>query len=201
MYNSLVITLTETQTIFFMNATLIASLIALAGVLASLILAYITSRKTLNTELLKITTSVEQAYTIRIIEERSKRYPAVYEIIGSLAADIAAMEKGFKKLHAPITKKRLLQTMSDYNDLKDGHSIFYSIDTAYAFYAFSERLNELIHLLQSKDDVLPREYLDELRTKISLAEMGLKRDLGIPIEEFQPLRTRYSGKDYKDFKR
>lgn len=188
------------QFILLMNVSIITSIINSAVVLVIGIATVIINRRTLKNERIKIQTAIEQSYVINLLEERSKLYPDVYMIVSELAMEIAAMQNGQRDLVKPVTKERLLKAREKFDCLKGGHALFYSVKTAYAVYDFYQRLSEIIESLKKDNDIIPHSILDEFRTKISLAEMGLKKDLGVPIEEFQSIRWKYKGTDYKDFK-
>jgi hypothetical protein len=169
-------------------------------VVVSVIASYISNRKILKNELLKINSSIEQNYTSQLIEQRAKYYPEVHFLISQFARDLEMMEKGYN-FRAPITKLTLVYFKNKFELLDSKNALFFSIATGYKCAELRSELYSSIALLKNDTDLLVHSQVDVLRTKISHLETALKKDLGIMIDEFQYMRNKYSGDDYENFKK
>jgi hypothetical protein len=151
-----------------MSTEILVSLIALSGVIVSVVISYLASQRQIRTEINNSRLQIEHAYATKLFENRFNTYPQLFEITSSFAA----------KIRYGVIKKTDLDAFLEKIHVWDSkNSIFLSaITTKYLF-----RVIRLGHELQnSGNNALARENLSEkFIPLLADLELSLKTELGV----------------------
>lgn len=183
--------------------TIIPSIIALFGVLISVVISLKRTRLLANTEMKKsealVNTEIKQLrvdiqnlYTDKLLEKRLEVYPKLYSILSDFIKEIQ-----FGNV-----------TLSTINNLKnniekwDSENSFYLSGGATAkIYAFRRFvITEL--LLKNEEELKDKDYLEVMRNKAGDVEVALKNDVGIYKVEYSDIdKEVLSYKEHKEINR
>lgn len=152
-----------------MSPELIASVIALVGVIASVLVSFLVGQRQMKIQIDSLRVQVEQTYTSKLYEKRLEVYPLLFEIMSSFSKEIR--DRG------DITKK----TMNDFA------SRFYEWDSKNFIYTSELTLRQLIRMLRlirsyqnSEEKIYSRRRLEsELIPQMLELELTLKTELGV----------------------
>jgi hypothetical protein len=164
-----------------MSIEVVTALIALGGVLLSVIVSLITNSRQTANELAKLRTEIQQSYAGKLLEKRLEVYPQTYILLSDFA----------KKLEARTFTKRDLEILyKGINKLDSESSILFSGHTGNIAFYFRQFLTETLKL--ENDDLKKPEKTKEIKKHIGKFELALKSDLGIYVVEFTDPAKRFS---------
>ena len=166
-----------------MSTEIIVALIALAGVVISVVISVLTTEKVTRTDLQKLRTEIQQTYAGKLLEKRLEVYPDVYYLLSDF---------GKKIQYANVSKEYLEEFRNRANELNSKYSIFYSGDTNELSYQFRTSLDELIILANKESQEEFWDALRRLRHAAGHFELSLKSDLGIFVVEFSDPQKRFT---------
>ena len=152
-----------------MSPELIASLIALVGVVASVLVSFLAGQRQIKTQIDALRIQVEQTYTSKLYEKRLEVYPLLFQIMSSLSKSI--------RDRSEVTK----------DEMDEFVSRFYDWDSKNSIYTSELTLRQLIRLLRlirsyknSEEKVYSRRKLEiELVPQMMELELTLKTELGV----------------------
>ena len=154
-----------------MSMEIVASLIALAGVLISVVVSLLVNTRQTNIEIQKLRTEILQNFNSKLFEKRLEVYPDLYNSLSDFITTIqydsitnAALEKLLEEMHA--WRK---------------YSILFSARTGLIGYELNSMLHEMTRKSDDelKVDFESPESRKALRRKIQRFELALKNELGI----------------------
>ncbi len=145
---------------------LFAPLVALGGVILSVLFSYLASKRSIDNELRKLRIEAQRAYDSKVLESRISTYPQLYFLLSDLAK--TTRRSGFSNdmLEAFIAK---------VDDWDSRNSLFMSLHTASTCYEFRAFIRQVIPTLVAELAKVDRNFLD----RIGMLEFALKSDLGI----------------------
>jgi hypothetical protein len=172
-----------------MSSEILAALIALVGVVVSVIVSLFINVRQTNAELQKLRSEIQQTYADKLLDKRLEVYPDMYFILSDFMKNI---EDGI------VTKTDVNELHQQTRDWNSRYSVFFSGDTGGISYRFRQMLSELIKMT---DEEYRRKFEDpealrELRHRVGEFELALKSDLGIYVVEFSDLTKRF--KSYRE---
>lgn len=171
-----------------MKTEIITSFIAISGVLISVLIAHFSTKRTISLEIDKTNKSIEQDYAKQILEKRLNVYPKIFFELSEFMTIIFE--------HTP-TVQELKEFSCKQNILYSNYGVFLSAETADLHYSLCEYVNDIVDKIERK----PEERKNILKENIQKVEIGLKKDLGIFIVEFQDgKRTKKILESYKSLK-
>ena len=159
----------------------IAAIIALTGVVLSIVISFVTSRRAIQLELRKLRLQAQQTYESKLLEIRLAVYPEVYSYLSSF----------IKEAQRNLLSKTAVETLlSKLDEWDSKNSIYLSGDASNTLYDFRA---ELFGLLKESDEELTRkfrsiDFLCKLRDQIVECELALRCDLGIYGLDFSEAR-------------
>lgn len=155
----------------------IAALIALVGVLLSVVISLITSRKTVNVELRKLRFQIQQVYASKLLETRLAVYPQVYSLLSAFSKEL----RGYK-----LNRNALESLLTNLDDWDSKNGILFTGDTISACSRFRNRLIRLLTL--NGEELAKRfsseDFVDEWFRYTEAFELALKSEIGIYGLEF-----------------
>lgn len=165
----------------------VTALIALGGVVLSVVAsAYLSLRQT-NVEMRKLRSETVQAYADRLLDERLKVYPSLYSILSSFSKRV------WKE---PISREALSKLHEAINNWNSEHGILLSGRTNIVAYRFYKMTSGLVE--RTEDEIRELFLLNQekanLVRKISELELALKSDIGIYIAE-----NSYDDDDFRSY--
>jgi hypothetical protein len=136
------------------------------GALVSVLVAWVTSRRTIVVEREKTRLSSEQGNLAFLVQARLMEYPALYSLLSDMA-------KAFDPY--PTVSLDLECLLKQFNQWDSKHSILMSLETSNCCHKFRKALVKAVHgkLTPSKENLA---HLLERATELELA---LRGDLGI----------------------
>lgn len=151
----------------------VAALISLAGVIISVVIAYIASARQTNIEIRKLRREILQEFNVRLFD---KRFDAYTELYTYLSAFTKVLQFG-----GQITKTAICELYDQVQKWDTKHALLFSARTGIINYEFRVMLYQLS---QKSEQELAIEYsaedaLYQLRQKIGQFELALKDELGI----------------------
>ena len=177
-----------------MKTEIITSIIAFIGVLISVVIAFFSAKRTIRLETNKTNKSIEQDYAKQILQKRLDVYPKIYFELSEFMTLIFN--------HNPTLEE--LKTFNEkQNTLYSNYGVFLSAETADLHYRLCRYLIDIINKIKAKgnSEIKSEERKNALRRNIQKVEIGLKKDLGIFIVEFQDgNRTNKIDENYKSLK-
>lgn len=182
-----------------MSIEIIVALITFIGVVASVIAHIYINKRMFRNEFLKIKTSTEQVFTSTILPERQKRYPSIYRLISSFARHLEMMEKELVPLHPIVDGDQVKVFLRELESADADHALFFSIETSYAMRDLRIEVYRFLKTCESPIAEITTVMLVELRNRIGVVEVCLKKDIGVLIDEFQDIRSLYTQSDYDHF--
>ena len=177
-----------------MKIEIVTSIIAFLGVLLSVIIAHLSTKRTIRLEVDKTNKSIEQDYAKQILEKRLNVYPKIYFELSEFMTLIFD--------HNP-TVNELKQFVDNQNSLYSNYGVFLSAETADLHYRLCRYVIDIISKIEAKgnSEIKSEDRKNALRSNIQKVEIGLKKDLGIFIVEFQDgKRTEKIEKNYNSLK-
>src|SRR3989442_3410995 len=174
-----------------MNVGITAGLIALGGVLASVIASVALALRATRIELEKTRQQLTSAYATRLIDARLPVYPKLYAFLSDF---IKHIEGGSDKHMAgqALTIADLRDMLSKLVVWDSQHALLISDHAGRASFGFRQQLIQLIRAAQSNDEgtLTSMEILRSLLVGAQQLEIALKVDLGIYEIEM------YEGRDF-----
>jgi hypothetical protein len=156
-----------------MPTEIAVALIALAGVVFSVIVSVLVSMRQTNTELERLRVEIRQIYTDKLVEKRLEVYPAFYALLSSFAKEVSD--------HGVVTNEGVVTLRAQLSKLDSKCALLFSSHTGHIAYNFRLWLKELA---QQPDQELRQMYqtpesIREIRHKVDEFEVALKSDIGI----------------------
>lgn len=163
-----------------MPTEIIAALIALSGVVFSIVGSLIATTRATNIELQKLRTEIQQTYADRLLEKRLEVYPELYAYLSDFIKVIR---------FSSVTKDSLEKLHSQVMQWDSRHSILFTARTGVIFHHFYMLLMEMVKLsdMEIRGRFSSEEEKKRLRHALSGVELALKSDLGIYVVEFADL--------------
>lgn len=151
---------------------LITAIIAVSGVIISIVASYITSLKNVKVELRKHQEQIMQEFGRKLFEKRIECYPLLYSIVCRYSRDLK------ENRISTSTLKDYYKETSEWDVM---NSIYMSAKTQYLFHQFRIELLELSKLSEEnyKAKFNTEEARKKLRETTKKVELGLKNELGI----------------------
>lgn len=148
------------------------SLVALVGVLLSVLVSLLISRSTVSTELRKLRFEAKKTYDSKLLDKRLDIYPGLYFLLSDF----------IKETHRkPVSKEMVKTLLGCIEEWDSKNAVYFSIDTANVCYQFRGYLVKLLRL--SDEEFLKtfssRKSVRALRDEAASLEFALKSDLGI----------------------
>ena len=178
-----------------MKIEIITSIIALSGVFISVLVTYIATKKQFKTEIKKVHSTIEQDYLKMILAKRIETYPKIYFELHEFMRLIFD--------HNPSLEE-LKQFDEKLADLNSQYAVFIGARTGDIFYKLRRYLNTIIVKIKEKgqDEIESEDRRNALRKNIQKLEIGLKKDLGIFLVEFQDAERKLKiNEDYWEIER
>ncbi|HKO17364.1 MAG TPA: hypothetical protein VJU82_00605 [Acidobacteriaceae bacterium] len=173
----------ESQMAIQIPKEIIVALIALSGVLLSVILSTLTSRNLIRNELRKLQLEAEQLYTSEILKKRADTYQKLYFLLSNFGKEIQYINTSFNSMKVFLSK---------LDKIDSEIAVFYSGRTQTICYRFRKMIKQLIEegneALEEK--LKSPEFRYQLYQKSGAVELALKSDLGIYGVRFSDLETR-----------
>jgi hypothetical protein len=168
-----------------MTTEIVVALIALAGVILSIVASLLASMRITNTELQKLRTEIQQSYADKLVERRLEVYPSLYTPLSNFTRVIR---------FGSLSKSAFEQLRTQMEELDSKHSVLFSGRTGVIFHRFLMMLAELTEM---PDETIQKKYATddekrELRHRIGEVELALKSDLGIYVVEFADPQKSFS---------
>src|SRR6266513_3987636 len=174
-----------------MNTGIIAALIALVGVLASVMASVALALRATRIELKRTRQQLTSAYATRLIDARLGVYPELYAILSDFLKHI---EGGSDKHMAgqALTMADLKDLLSKLVAWDSHHALLLSDRAGRAIFGLRQQLIQLIRAAQPNEEraLTSSATLDALLSGAHQLEIGLKVDLGIYEIE------KYEGRDF-----
>lgn len=152
-----------------MSTEILASILALSGIVFSVLISYLSSRLQIKNELQKLRIEAESAYTSKLFEKRFEVYPKLFEITSSFA----------KKIRSGET------TLPDYDSFVQQ---MYEWDNKNSIFVSPITLQELVEMLQlirksnkafRKNGISKKDLREEFIPQLTDLELSLKTELGV----------------------
>jgi hypothetical protein len=160
-----------------MSKEVSAAMLALLGVIISVVVSWFVSSRTAITEIRKQELQLFKAYAERLQEQRLKVYPSAYSILSDCA----------KRLHrGTATRQYLAQALSRFQEWDSAHAYLLSNRATGVIFKGQWGLYDL--LSRSAEAVNLEEYRGSLIQHIEDMELVLKDDIGVFLVENQDRR-------------
>lgn len=154
----------------------IAALIALVGVLLSVSISLITSRKTINIELSKLRFQLKGAYIEELLKKRILVYPGLYSHLSAFVKRIQYREL------APDAIETLLRKLDEW-DLEN--TVFLSRTSIKHFIELQNHLAALTNRTVMLPEIIAtKEFEKNMLRLVGTLQLSLRGDLGIYGFEF-----------------
>jgi hypothetical protein len=152
-----------------MSTELVASLIALAGVIISVLVSFVVGQRQIKTQMDSLRIQIEQTFTSKLYEKRLEVYPLLFEIMSSFSKRI--------RDHGEITKEII----------DDFAAQFYEWDSKNSIYTSGLTLKQLMRMMRliksyknsSDEKYSKRKLRSELIPQMLELELMLKTELGV----------------------
>src|SRR5262245_13538262 len=112
------------------NATAISALIALAGVLVSVLVSLVVARRKMESDLTLAKLNIQAQYASRLCEQRLERYPLLYKVVQDFVQAVQTRTASFALLLE--TQKEVTSWYSEYSILLGIHAT----DRVYRYHRF-----------------------------------------------------------------
>jgi len=149
-----------------MTNELIASMIAFSGVLVSVLVSYLASKRSIDNELRKLRIHAQETYHGKVLDARLSSYPQLYFLLSDLAKRIR---------RSGISKDLLESFIAQADDWDSRNALLMSLHGASTCYEFRAYVREFIQTMGDEPVPVAPEFLK----RIGLLEFALKGDLGI----------------------
>ena len=161
-----------------MKTEIITSIIAVSGVVLSIILTFYSTKRQLKAEIKKVHTAIEQDYLRIILAKRVEIYPKIYFELHEFMRLI---------FDNPPTVDELKKFDETLSELNSKYAVFLGVRTADIYYKLRRYIYSIILKMEDKGQskVESQDRMNALRKNIQKLEIGLKKDLGIFLVEFQ----------------
>lgn len=167
----------------FEDPRTIAAAIALFGVVVSVTSSFFVAKFAAKNEREKIKQQLHNVYSERIVSERIKSYPKLYDLISSFLKTV---------YDGSFVEEGRVSQLSDAVGKWDGaHAIFMSSQTQHDMYLFRKALGSFCNSF----DENKREYvtidLEELWKCMTRLELSLKADVGVFVLDEYDRKTTF----------
>ena len=167
-----------------MSTEIIVALIALFGVVISVVISLYTSMKQTKVELQKLRSEIQETYAGKLLEKRIEIYPDMYFLLSDF---------GKKIQYGLVSKSDVTELLGRIDDWDSKKSLFFSAITNSVSYHFRKTL---VQITKMTDEEFQKEFASEetrrdLRHKAGTFELALKSDLGIYVVEFSDISKRF----------
>lgn len=155
-----------------MSVQIIAAIIAVTGVVISVVVSYLTSSKNVDIELKKHKEILFQEFGQKLFEKRLEVYPTLYALVSNFIKTVR---------FGNLSNKEIKKLSNNLLEWDTNHAIYMSAETQYLFHKFKLAIAELSY----KDDKELSEEFREPESKKKIKEEGekieiaLKNELGI----------------------
>lgn len=174
-----------------METEIITGLIALIGVILSVIISYFSNKQILKAKINELETQLIEKNSERLIQNRLESYPNIYFCLSEMAKKIKR-DKYFQEVkHVSIDS--LIEFFNEFEQLDSKHGFLFNSQSGLAA---GKLRGFLINLINSKNE-LEISNLLELKKIIGHLEFSLKQEVGVYIEELQNLKI---GKDIESYR-
>lgn len=112
------------------DITILSAIIALSGVIISVLISFASARLNIRNEIAKLETSIVQNYSSKIMEERNKRYPEVYFELSQMAKRVVTHK--YKIGRTKIDINTIQNFVFKLDELDSKNCVFFSILTGSA---------------------------------------------------------------------
>ncbi len=172
-----------------MSIQIVTALIALIGVLVSVLVSYLTSSQKTNSEIEKLRKEILQDFNVKLFEKRLEVYPELHSYLSQL---IKVIQFG------TISQETFKEIFEKIQIWDSKNSILFSGTTGLISY---ELRLKIANILKKNNAELTKEFTSlesktELRHEIQKLELALKSELGIyafkapvTIGEFKDFRS------------
>lgn len=171
-----------------MDVNVTTAIIAFLGVLISVLLSYLSSRRSLKIELEKVHRTIEHGYGSKLFEKRVDAYQQIFQALADFVKFIKYDEA--KK----VSLEEFLMRLNEY-DSRFG--LLFSRDTAMKLHLLRKHIRPLVN---NKNEIenLKAEEITELLGQIGPVEIAMKNELGVYAVEFGNLGKNRTYGAYKD---
>jgi hypothetical protein len=167
-----------------MNAPILTAIIALTGILLSVLASVITSRLTVKARTTEVKLQVRQMVAAKLLDARLKIYPELSYFLSDFAKQI---------YQGGITGSNLASLLNNLSTWDSKNSVFLSPHAASCCYYFRQYVGELIKShVQGK--TISKEICIKLLEDIGDFEIALRTDIGIYGVTFSKEHDDFSGK-------
>ena len=157
-----------------MSGEITVALIALGGMVISVLASLFISMRQTSAELSKMRTEIRQTYADKLLEKRIEIYPGLYKLLSEFTKEIKEARK--------ISRARLAELETQITDWDVSNAVFLSGKAFELSYRFRKLVIELMN--QSTEEFDDSAILLDLRGKADGVKLALKEDLGIFVVEF-----------------
>lgn len=147
----------------------LADVSALLGIVVSAIISILLSKTVAKSEFRKVRLEVKKTYESRLIEERLKRYPALFARLSQFIKDIE---------FGSVSRETIESFLAAVNDWDSQNAIILSNATALRCYTFRHLLFGVLRETTSTAPI-PSNLLENLRGNTAEVEFNLRSDIGI----------------------
>ncbi len=156
-----------------MSDEIIAALIALIGVVLSVLVTSAISRRTVRVEIQKLRAKLQEVYATKLLDSRLQTYPDLY----SYMSDLVKLA-----IHRTPSRAELSELRDKVEVWDSKHAVFLGKDTTNICCSFRMALAEALLETSTRSVEPPSgrpEWLRALLGKATALELGLRSDLGI----------------------
>jgi len=155
-----------------MESQIFGYLIAFVGVVLSVLVSYVTGRRSANIEIQKMRTEIQQEFSRRLFEKRMDVYPILYSYLSDFTKVLQ---------FGNLSQRDVDRLFKSYQEWDSLNAILFSARTGKLSYDLRLKLSELTKMTdkQFRETYGTVESLKELRKQIQQLELALKSELGI----------------------
>ena len=157
-----------------MTDEMIVAIIALSGVIISVLASLYSSMRQTNSELKKLRTEIQQIYTNKLLDKRIEIYPDLYNLLSRFTKSIVTNQS--------ISMDSLQELQENLSNWDVQNAVFLSGKAFELSYRFRVTISELSK--ESVNEFNDSILLSDLRSKADSVKLALKEDLGIFVVEF-----------------
>lgn len=160
-----------------MSTELLSSMIALAGIVISILASTLLNARQTKVEIKKLRTELQLAYASKLIDKRMETYPILFKLISS-----------FEKLirFGNLTKMETDKFVKEILEWDSSNAIFMSGHTVKTYAKFRSFMMPIARMTKTEfteaysTEAAKRTIVEEIRK----VETAIKQDLGVYIVEF-----------------
>lgn len=172
-----------------MDTNVVTAIIALSGVILSVLLSFASSKRTLRIELEKVYRTIEQGYASRLFDKRIDAYLIIFQLLSDFVKFIRYDES------EKLSLKEFLNKLNEYDS---NHGILFSNDTGLKFHLLRKHIRFFVKNNKVIDELISDEKTGILE-KIGAVEIALKNELGIFAVEYRNWEKKKTYSGYRDF--